>query len=117
MVTGWYAMNLNNMHPQSFPWFYSVSVAVHSVAVTSTIFVMLAPAGGQLLLASFLQVTFLSVGLCIISYLAFLWWVAQKSLTRWLCSGHGIRCQLEVILICSTLLKSRYCWWKKLMFQ
>ena len=34
MVTGWYAMNLNNMHPQSFPWFYSVGVKLRSVKVT-----------------------------------------------------------------------------------
>jgi hypothetical protein len=35
VVTGWYAMNLNNMHPQSFPWFYSVGVALRCVPVTS----------------------------------------------------------------------------------
>lgn len=37
VVTGWYAMNLNNMHPQSLPWFYSVGVALRSVAVIPTI--------------------------------------------------------------------------------
>lgn len=28
VVTGWYAMNLDNKHPQSFPAFYTVSLTI-----------------------------------------------------------------------------------------
>lgn len=56
-----------------------------------------------------LQVTFVSVGLCAVSYLAFLWWVVaavmmecDPNLTGFTDFAAAFR---------------RYCWYKKLMFQ
>jgi hypothetical protein len=33
VVTGWFAMNLNNTHPQSYPWFYSVRFSSRTTAL------------------------------------------------------------------------------------
>jgi hypothetical protein len=118
VVTGWYAMNLNNMHPQSFPWFYSVGVALRSVTVTPTV------------LSSQPQLVANRSWLCVCrspscpsgSVSSLTWpfsggWRSSASHIGYAVRMAFIWCQNEVILICSTLLKRRYCWWKKLMFQ